>query len=208
MMLEKLIVFVEEYSMEAALEVILPRMLGDIDFQIIRFQCKADLLKHLPERLKGYSWIPDNWSILVLIDRDDSDCKALKQQLEQHAINSGFVTKTSAGSGQRFKVTNRIVIEELEAWYFGDWQAVKAAYPKVPATIPKKAPFRDPDAIIGGTWEAFENVLKRAGYFSTGLRKIECAREIAQYMNIQQNTSGSFNMFRKAVQAIAAGGVA
>ncbi len=208
MMLEKLIVFVEEYSMEAVLEAILPSMLGEIDFQIIRFQCKADLLKHLPIRLKGYSWIPDSWSILVLIDRDDSDCKVLKDQLEQHAISSGFVTRTSAKTGQRFRVTNRIVIEELEAWYFGDWNAVKTAYPKVPATIPQKSSFRDPDAITGGTWEAFERVLKRAGYFSTGLRKIECARDIAQYMNIHQNKSCSFKMFFKAVQSILAGSVA
>jgi hypothetical protein len=39
-MMEKLIVFVEEPSMEAALELLLPQMLGDATFQIIRFQCK------------------------------------------------------------------------------------------------------------------------------------------------------------------------
>jgi hypothetical protein len=25
-------------------------------------------------------------------------------------------------------VVNRLAIEELEAWYFGDWEAVRAAY--------------------------------------------------------------------------------
>ena len=44
-MLEKLILFVEEYSMEAALEILLPEIIGEIEFQIIRFQCKDDLLK-------------------------------------------------------------------------------------------------------------------------------------------------------------------
>lgn len=39
-MLEKLIVFVEEYSMEAALDVLLPGMLDEADYQIIRFQKK------------------------------------------------------------------------------------------------------------------------------------------------------------------------
>lgn len=34
-MLEKLIVFVEEISMEAALEKLLPKILGDVEFQII-----------------------------------------------------------------------------------------------------------------------------------------------------------------------------
>ena len=69
-MLDKLIVLVEEPSMEMALEQLLPRMLAGADFQIIRFQCKDDLLKNLPDRLRGYSqWLPANWAILVLVDR-------------------------------------------------------------------------------------------------------------------------------------------
>jgi hypothetical protein len=208
-MLEKLIVFVEEYSMEAALEILLPQMLGDIEFQIIRFQCKNDLLKQLPIRLNGYrQWLPENSSILVLVDRDDDDCIELKKQLEDQAEAAGFLTKTKATEGQRFKVTNRIVIEELEAWYFGDWNAVRTAYPKVPKTIPQKAPYRDPDAIKGGTWESFERILKGAGYFSTGLRKTECARHIAQHMNVQQNHSHSFNMFHSAVNSMLSGEIA
>ena len=72
MMLEKLIVFVEEYSMEVALEILLPKMLGALDYQIITFSCKNELLKQLPERLKGYStWLPKSWSLLVLVDRED-----------------------------------------------------------------------------------------------------------------------------------------
>ncbi|HRF91475.1 MAG TPA: DUF4276 family protein, partial [Desulfobacter postgatei] len=131
-MLEKLIVFVEEYSMEAVLEILLPGMLDGIDYQIIRFQCKDDLLKQLPARLKGYSaWMPETWSILVLVDRDDDDCMILKQQLEQYAKDTGLLTRSCARAGENFKVTNRIVIEELEAWYFGDWAAVKTAYPRV-----------------------------------------------------------------------------
>lgn len=109
-MLERLIVCVEESSMEAALQILLPRMLGDIDFQIIRFQCKDDMLKQLPARLKGYrNWLPENWSILVLIDRDDDDCVQLKHQLEHMAEDAGFLTKTNTLSGQCFKVTNRII---------------------------------------------------------------------------------------------------
>ena len=45
-MLEKLIVFVEEYSMEVALEHLLPKLLDATDFEIRRFQCKDDLLKN------------------------------------------------------------------------------------------------------------------------------------------------------------------
>jgi len=199
-MLEKLILFVEEYSMEAALEILLPEIIGEIEFQIIRFQCKDDLLKQLPARLKGYSsWLPEEWMIFVLVDRDDDDCVGLKQKLETHALTSGFVTKTQVHSTQRFQVINRIVIEELEAWYFGDWKAVQTAYPRVNATIPKKAPFRDPDAIAGGTWEALERILKKAGYFSTGLRKLDLARQVARHMTPERNRSHSFRMFFEAL---------
>lgn len=201
-MLEKLIVFVEEYSMEAALEQLLPKLLGDIDFQFIRFQCKDDLLKSAPDRLKGYAaWLPATWRILVLVDRDDDDCNALKARLEQMAAAAGLTTKTKAGHGQRFQVVNRIAIEELEAWFFGDWAAVQAAYPRVPATVPQKAGFRDSDAIAGGTWEALERVLKKAGYFGTGLRKLELARLVAKHMDVQRNRSRSFQAFAEAVAA-------
>lgn len=201
-MLEKLIVFVEEYSMEVALEQLLPKLLGDIEFQIIRFQCKDDLLKNAPNRLKGYAaWLPEHWRILVLVDRDDDDCAQLKARLERMAAEAGLLSKTTAGQGQRFQVVNRIAIEELEAWFFGDWTAVQAAYPRVSATVPQKAGFRDPDAIAGGTWEAIERVLKKAGYFSTGLRKLELARSVAGHMDIPRNSSRSFQAFAGAVTA-------
>lgn len=206
---ERLIVFVEEYSMEAALEMLLPEMMGNVEFQIIRFQCKDELLKKLPSRLNGLGkWLPESWSILVLVDRDDDDCIELKRKLESYAEAAGLLTKTKATPGQCFKVTNRIVIEELESWYFGDWAAVKTAYPKVPDTIPQQAPYRDPDSIKGGTWETFERIMKKAGYFSTGLRKVECAREITRHMNFGRNQSNSFSAFYSAVMTILSGSAA
>jgi hypothetical protein len=199
-MLDKLIVFVEEYSMEEALDHILPKLLGELDFEIFRFQCKDDMLKNLPARLKGYSyWLPKTWAILVLVDKDDDDGQDLKSRLESMATNAGLRSKSVAGEGNRFQVVNRIAIEELEAWFFGDWQAVQGAYPRVPATVPQKNGYRDPDAIVGGTWEAIERILKRAGYFRSGLRKLELAREVAQRMDPKRNTSRSFQVFCNAV---------
>jgi hypothetical protein len=96
-------------------------------------------------------------------------------------------------------VVNRIVVEELEAWFFGDWSSVCQAYPRVPATIPQQARYRTPDAIAGGTWEALERVLRNAGYFQSGLRKIEAARAIASHMQPEINTSQSFQIFRRTL---------
>lgn len=79
--------------------------------------------------------------------------------------------------------------------------SMQMAYPRTPPTIPHKSAYRDPDAILGGTWESFERVLKRAGYFKTGLRKMECARSVAQHMVPTRNTSNSFQAFSNAVTA-------
>ncbi len=192
-------VLVEEPSMKALLQILLPKILGKISFDVHSFQCKADLLKHLPNRLAAYKyWLPNDWRILVIVDRDRDNCAKLKQSLEQMAKSANLLTRSSS-AGKNYSVITRLAIEELESWYFGDWQAVRAAYPGVAGTIPRKSPFRVPDAITRGTWESFERILKKAGYFKTGLRKIEAARSIAPHMDVFDNTSHSFCVFRDAL---------
>lgn len=197
---EHLEILVEEPSMEVFLRELLPRMLGpDASFQIYPYQCKDDLLGKLPARLKGYaSWLPESWRIVVVVDRDDDNCSDLKKKMEKMAKDAGLCTRTSAAN-KSWQVVNRIAIEELEAWYFGDWEAVRQAYPKVGVNIPRKEAYREPDEILGGTWEAFERVLKNAGYFKNGLRKMEAAREIGKQIDPQRNRSRSFKVFRDAV---------
>ena len=191
-------VLVEEPSMEAALRGLLPQLISGISFEIYRHQCKEELLLELPRRLRGYShFMPRDWRVLVVVDRDDDDCNDLKRRLEQSAFVAGLPTRSSAG--RDYVVLNRIAIEELEAWYFGDWQAVREVYPRLPETIPQRAKYRDSDQIRGGTWEAFERLCQKAGYFKTGLRKIEVATMIAPRMNPARNTSRSFQVLRDAL---------
>ena len=197
---EHLEVLTEELSMEAFLEVLLPRFLPpEITFALHSFQGKSDLLKNLPRRLHAYSrWLPASARIVVVVDRDNGDCGKLKKELEAAATSSGLVTRSNAAD-RRWRVVNRVVIEELEAWYFGDWAAVCSAYPRTSRNVPAKAAYRDPDAIRGGTWEAFERVMQRHGYFKAGLRKVEAARAVARFMDPMRNRSGSFAKFRDAV---------
>jgi len=192
-------ILVEEPSTEAVLRELLPRIIGETSFEVYSHQCKDELLKRLPARLQGYAqWLPPDWCIVVILDRDDDDCLELKETLEGMAARAGLATRTNPRN-QQFAVINRLAIEELEAWFFGDWQAVKAAYTKVNVNVPSSAKYRFPDEILGGTWEAFERVMQRAGYFKTGLRKIEAAREIARFMDPGRNTSRSFQVFRDAL---------
>ena len=195
---------VEEYSAEVALTNILPRILKeDISYVIHPFSGKTDLLSQLPNRLKGYrKWLPEDGRIVVLVDQDRENCRVLKAKLEEAAKQAGFFTKSNARGGKRFEVVNRLAIEELEAWFFGDIEALVQAYPRVSATVRHKARYRDPDAIVGGTWEALERLLKKAGYYSTGMPKVETARNISKYMDPSRNNSKSFRVFRDALSAL------
>ncbi len=196
-------ILVEEPSMEAALRLLLPKVLGNTSFEVYPYECKQDLLRRLQERLRGYSrWLPADWRIMVVVDQDNDSCRNLKNCLEDKAARA-LLTTRSAAAGASYQVVNRLAIEELEAWYFGDWDAVRAAYPKAPPTIPSRAKYREPDAVRGGTWEALERVLQRTGYFRGGLRKIEAARTVAPHMRPERNRSKSFQVFHAALREMA-----
>ncbi len=191
---------VEEPSMEAFLHVLLPRLLPEgRTFSVHAFQGKPDLLRKLESRLRGYAkWIPCGYRLVVLVDRDDEDCHALKSRLESAASSASLLTRSKA-KADNWQAVNRVVVEELEAWFFGDWEAVRGAYPKVYPHIATNRRYRDPDAIRGGTWEAFERILQRSGYFKTGLRKVEAARAIAARIDTKRNRSRSFAHFYNAI---------
>lgn len=195
--------FLEEPSAEAFLQGIVHKLLpAGVTVGFIVFQGKQDLLRNLKPRLKGYrSWIPDDHKIVVLIDEDREDCKALKATLEAAAVAAGLSTKSNPKRGS-FVVLNRIAVEELEAWFLGDIPALVAAYPGVPPTLGARAGYRNPDAIAGGTWEALERVLRQAGYFGGGLPKIEVARKMAKHMEPARNTSASFGQFVQGLAAL------
>jgi len=195
---------VEEPSAEAALENLLPRLLGaGTSFFIHPFNGKADLLANLSSRLRAYRrWLPRDWRIVVLVDEDRQDCRALKGELESAARNAGLMTKSAAGGGADFQVLNRLAIEELEAWFFGDAAALRAAYPRVPPTLNRNARYRDPDAIAGGTAEALERILRRSGYYGARMPKIETARRISASMDPRINQSHSFQVFRSGLAAL------
>ena len=191
---------VEEPSAEAFFQTLLPRILPTTcTFAVHPFQGKNDLLSKLEARLKGYaSWLPVDWRIVVALDRDDDDCMGLKQRMEVSSQRAGLRTRTHA-RGPDWQVVNRVTVEELEAWYFGDWIAVRLAYPRASAHVTQRQGLRDPDAIRGGTWETFERQMQRAGYFKGGLRKMEAARAIAARFRPEQNTSRSFRVLHAAV---------
>lgn len=191
---------VEEPSAEAALIRLAPAILGpNTTFQVHPHNGKPDLLARLPGRLRGYRpWLPADWRIAVLIDADEADCRQLKARLEDAARAAGLVTRSAAG-GAQFQVLNRLAIQELEAWFFGDVEALAAAFPRLGPNLSRRPKYRNPDAIAGGTWEALERELRRVGYAPGGLAKVATARAVSAHMQPERNRSHSFQVFRQGL---------
>ena len=111
--------------MEAFLAESLPSLVGPgSTFTIHAYQGKPDLLKKLPARLRAYAnWLPANMRVVVVVDRDDEDCLVLKNRMEAAADEAGLVTRSN--NIAEWQVLTRIAIEELEAWFFGEWESVR-----------------------------------------------------------------------------------
>ena len=141
---------VEELSAEAVLQEIVPKIVPHVTFKVHTHQGKQDLLRKLPSRLKAYRrWLPSDSRIVVLLDADTPEkCKELKARVEAMVHDAQFSTPSSRGAGEPVEVLVRLAVEELEAWFFGDTVALRTAYPRVPASLGKKARYpqsrRDP----------------------------------------------------------------
>lgn len=178
--------------MEAFLSAWLPRFLpSKVTFAIHAHRGKPDLMRKLESRLRAYAaWLPTNYRVVVVVDRDDNDCNDVKKEMEDKCEIAGMGTRRTVGIGWRCATC--LAIEELEGWYFGDWEAVCAAYPGVSQNTSNNARYRNPDEIAGGTWEAFERVMQRAGFFQGGLEKVAAARAIGKCIDVNRSRSSSF----------------
>ncbi len=200
--------WLEEESTKLALELLLPRLFdGETNtFDSISFGNREQLLEKLPSLLRDAGARMRGWPalrIVVLLDRDQKDCRAEKRHLEALAHAVGLPTKTAPDANGRFLVVNRLACEELEAWYFGDRDAIAQVYPRVRAQH-YEGIAHDPDEISGGTWEAFQRLLARAGYGDRRLKR-EWASLIAPHLDPTRNQSASFQCFWQGVQQLLQG---
>lgn len=181
--------------MEAFLETLLTAfpLLG-ATFKIHNLRGKQRLLRLLPDRLRGYrNWPVPDLRIVVLVDRDDDDCRELKARLEKTAQAAGLGTRTQNPS--EFQVLNRIVVQELESWLLGDAEAMRAAYPRLPPTFELSEAFRNPDAVPGGAWEGLERLLAASYRQRGGWAKGVIAADVATRLVPERNRSRSFQAF-------------
>lgn len=181
----RLIFMVEERSMKELLEVLLPKILPT-DMEpplIIAHNGKSDLVASIPKKLRAWQNADDRF--IIVHDQDSHDCMKLKDELLALCGNN------------RDRCLVRIACRELEAWYFGDLTAVSSAYGKNFANLSVKRKYRDPDTIANAKEELYTLIPTH--------QQITGAKRIAQHMNIENNTSHSFNVFVSGVRRVAAG---
>jgi len=145
------------------------------------------LLDQLPAKLRGMSWMNEDYCLVVLIDSDNQNCIELKQQLvdlyqelEQKPENVLF----------------RIAIEETESWFIADFDAVKQAYSYADIDTLRKI---TPDSIIGA-WERLAESLGRKPTQCRGRDKYEWAQKISPYLNLEMPTSPSLRKFITGIE--------
>jgi hypothetical protein len=211
-------ILVEDQSGKKALEILMPKIVGDTHtFNIIAYKgigripknLKADdpskriLLENLPKLLRGYgvtfaNYPPDYLAAVILVcDLDQKCLKSFRKDL------FGILENINPRPETRFC----IAIEEGEAWFLGDIPAIKTAYPKAKEAILNQYV----NDGICGTWETLADAvciggaqkLSSLGYQGIGKEKGLWAENITPHMDVENNDSASFCYFRQKIRELA-----
>lgn len=212
-------IVVEDRSGKVALDILVPKIVGeDHTFRVISYKgigripkdmkdakdaSKRILLDNLPKLLRGYgkafAAYPDDYSAAVVLVCD-LDLRCL-HEFRQELI--GIFNTCVPRPETRFC----FAIEEGEAWFLGDLNAIRVAYPKAKDKVLRSYV----NDSICGTWERLADAvypgsskaLSAKGWQAIGAEKSKWAEEIAPHMDISKNQSPSFCYFRGELRDLA-----
>ena len=203
---------IEDKSGKKAMEILIPKLVSnDIPVRIHSYKgisripkgykpktdaSKRQMLDQLPRLLQGIGKVPECKAVVVICDLDNSDKHQFLSEL--NALLEICHPKPNA--------VFCLAIEEFEAWYLGDINAIRKAYPRAKSDVLNKY---ENDSICG-TWEVLANaiyaggskVLNERGWQAIGEQKSVWAETISPYMNVQENASPSFNYMRNKLISI------
>lgn len=182
-MIGRVVFLLEEYSMKALLDGLLPRLYPELIFLCVPHDGKGDLERSLPRKLRG--WREPGVRFVVVRDNDRGDCADLKKHLRGLCADR---------PGEDCLI--RIACQELEAWYLGDPDALAEAFAKESLRqIGSKARFREPDEIPYPA-RALARLVPQ-------YQKIGGARVLADHLDRWRNRSPSFHAMMDGIERFA-----
>lgn len=208
-------VLVEDSSGEKLLNCLLPQLLGPCGephtWRVHSYKgigriphglgSKADpakriLLDQLPRLIRAYGSTPGYDAVVVVLDADRRNCIEFLEELK--AIASACTPAPTT--------LFRIAIEEMEAWYLGDRQALLAAYPRAKQEV-LNGYVQDS---VCGTWERLADAIypggvaaiRKVGWPLPGQVKHEWAERIGPLLALDRNRSPSFQKFRDGLRRL------
>jgi hypothetical protein len=213
-------ILAEDSSGEKLLEALLPKLLGEYanphtwnmhsykgigripkNLKGSSDPSKRILLDRLPKLLQGYGRTPGIDAVVVVLDTDKRDCVDFLAELKTLA----------AGCTPAPNTFFRLAIEEVEAWYLGDRQALTDAYPRAKADVLNR--YVQDSAC--DTWELLADAvypggsaaIKKVGWPLPGQLKHEWAEKIGPLLEPDRNESPSFGKLRDGLRRLVAGSV-
>lgn len=208
-------ILVEDASGEKLLDAVLPKLLGEQGdphtWRVHSYKgigripknlkpgtdaSKRILLDRLPAALRGYGKTPGIDAVVVVLDSDRRDCTEFLAELKALA----------AGCNPAPNTMFRLAIEEVEAWYLGDRDALRAAYPGAKADVLNSYA---QDSVCE-TWELLADAIypggsaaiKKAGWPLPGQIKCEWALKIGPLLDPDRNVSPSFGKLRDGLRRL------
>jgi hypothetical protein len=176
--MSRIIFLLEEYSMKALLDGLLPRLFPEIEFLCVPHDGKRDLQRSIPRKLRA--WREPGARFVVVHDKNGSDCLELKSRL-----------KETAREGGREDTLIRIACHELEAWYFGAPDVLASVFGRDDLrNLRSRAGFREADKISQPS-KALSNLV-------TDFQKVSGARNMGRALT-RDNTSKSFQIFLSGI---------
>lgn len=207
-------ILVEDPSGKVALDILVRKIIGkEHSFNIRSFKGVGHipkkmtsaksannrlLLNNLRNLLAAYGKWPLGYGVVIVIcDLDDKCLKSFRDEL------IGLLNTCNPRPETRFC----IAVEEGEAWFFGDIPAIKQAYPRAKDAVLNTYAS---DSICG-TWERLADAvckggcqgLSSQGQHVVGAEKSAWAENITPYMDLDNNTSPSFNYFLGKLRELA-----
>jgi hypothetical protein len=183
--MSRVVFLLEERSMKVLLEGLLPRLMPNLPFLCVAHEGKQDLEKSIPRKLRA--WGEPGVAFVVVRDSDGRDCMQVKRHIASLCVDAG-----------RADTLVRIACQELEAWYFGEPDALAQAYGR-PALgeISGKVKYRDSDAIQKPSAE-LETLVPE-------FQKVSGARRLGTVLSEAGNRSHSFHVFLDGVRRLGEG---